>query len=109
MVQYNNCALQSVIDENAMLPLTVSDSWRMPSKVVALCSSANFINAADRVIMPVAIVGLAKEFGYSLHQQGLILSAFSAGYMSSQVSCTTDGPLHQMQLCTVRTVDCEKF
>lgn len=46
---------------------------------------ANFVNAADRVIMPIAIVELAKVHRYNLHQQGWILSAFPAGYISSQI------------------------
>ncbi len=57
----------------------------LPPPLVGLCSLANFINSADRVIMPVAIVGLSREFGYSLHQQAWVLSAFPAGYISSQV------------------------
>ncbi|VDD89793.1 unnamed protein product [Enterobius vermicularis] len=50
-----------------------------------LCAFANFINSADRVIMPISITGLAEEYGYDLIQQGWIHSAFPAGYISSQV------------------------
>jgi hypothetical protein len=51
-----------------------------------LCALANLINSADRVIMPVALAsGLAAEYEYTLVQQGWILSAFPAGYMSAQV------------------------
>lgn len=56
--------------------------------VVALCSAANFINAADRVIMPTAIVQMSEQFKWSLHGQGWILSSFSVGYMASGVSTT---------------------
>ena len=56
------------------------------SRIVALCSAANFINAADRVIMPIAVVPMAEEFHWSLHSQGWILSAFAFGYFTSQVS-----------------------
>jgi len=58
------------------------------SGIVALCSIANFINAADRVIMPIAIVPMTDEFNWSLHWQGWILSAFAFGYFTSQVIVT---------------------
>uniref|UniRef100_A0A0B7AYF6 Major facilitator superfamily (MFS) profile domain-containing protein n=1 Tax=Arion vulgaris TaxID=1028688 RepID=A0A0B7AYF6_9EUPU len=56
-----------------------------PPRIIALCSVANFINSADRVIMPIAIVPMAQQFKWDLHQQGWVLSAFAVGYMSSQV------------------------
>ncbi|KAF2353715.1 Ribosomal protein L40e [Trinorchestia longiramus] len=62
--------------------------WRSVSyktKLVLLCSLANFINAADRVIMPLAIVPMTAEFKWTLAQQGWILSAFAFGYFSSQL------------------------
>jgi len=52
---------------------------------IALCSLANFINAADRVIMPIAIIKMSSEFKWDLHGQGWILSAFSIGYMGTMV------------------------
>ncbi|XP_060533003.1 uncharacterized protein LOC132705992 [Cylas formicarius] len=55
------------------------------SRIVALCSFANFINSADRVIMPIAIVPMVKVFGWSMHLQGWILSAFACGYFTSQI------------------------
>ena len=55
------------------------------SKIVALCSLANFINAADRTIMPIAVVPMADQYHWNLGQQGWILSAFAYGYISSQV------------------------
>ncbi|CAH1111952.1 unnamed protein product [Psylliodes chrysocephalus] len=55
------------------------------SRIVALCSAANFINSADRVIMPIAIVPMTDIFGWSLHAQGWILSAFAFGYFTSQL------------------------
>jgi len=51
-------------------------------RLVALCALANFINAADRVIMPIAIIQMTDEFNWSLHMQGWILSAFSIGYFT---------------------------
>ncbi|XP_013391484.1 probable anion transporter 4, chloroplastic [Lingula anatina] len=58
--------------------------WKT-SSTVALCSAANFINAADRVIMPIAIIQMTDEFKWDLHGQGWVLSSFAIGYMSSQV------------------------
>ncbi|ESO09538.1 hypothetical protein HELRODRAFT_97629 [Helobdella robusta] len=52
---------------------------------IALCSVANFINSADRVIMPIAIIQMSSEFSWDLHDQGWIHSAFSIGYMSSML------------------------
>lgn len=59
--------------------------WLRTSRIVALCSLANFINSADRVIMPIAIVPMTDIFSWSLHTQGSILSAFAFGYFSSQI------------------------
>ena len=56
-----------------------------PSHIIALCSMANFINSADRVIMPIAIVPMSDKFKWDLHGQGWVLSSFAVGYMSSQV------------------------
>ena len=55
------------------------------SSTIGLCSLANFINAADRIIMPIAIIQMTDEFNWDLHGQGWVLSAFAVGYMSSQV------------------------
>ena len=60
-------------------------SFGYKSKVVVLCSVANFINAADRVLMPLAIVPMTNEYKWSLYWQGWILSAFAFGYFTSQV------------------------
>jgi len=55
------------------------------SKTIALCSISNLINAADRAIMPIAILPMAREFNWNMHDQGWILSAFPIGYFSSQI------------------------
>jgi len=55
------------------------------TKTIALCSLSNLINAADRAIMPIAILQMAPEFKWNMHDQGWILSAFPLGYFSSQV------------------------
>ena len=46
---------------------------------------ANFINAADRVIMPIAVVPMSDDYHWNMGVQGWILSAFAYGYISSQV------------------------
>ncbi|XP_053395417.1 sialin-like [Mercenaria mercenaria] len=56
-----------------------------PAHTLWLCSMANFINAADRVIMPIAIVQMTDEFKWDMHGQGWVLSSFAVGYISSQV------------------------
>lgn len=56
------------------------------SKTIVLCSIANFVNSADRVIMPIAIISIADQYKLDLHNQGWVLSSFAVGYMSSQVS-----------------------
>jgi len=69
------------------------------SSTIALCSLANLINAADRVIMPIAIIQMSAEFKWNLHEQGWILSAFAIGYLSSQVrtiSCLVESLLCYM-------------
>lgn len=55
-------------------------------KTACLCSLANFVTNADRVVMPIAIIQLANEFEYSMHTQALIHSVFSVGYLGSQLS-----------------------
>ncbi|CAF4126568.1 unnamed protein product [Rotaria socialis] len=55
------------------------------SRTVTLCSLANFINAADRAIMPIAIIPMAKELNWNLPLQGYILSSFPIGYLTSQL------------------------
>lgn len=55
------------------------------SRTVALCCLANFVNAADRVLMPIAIVPISEQYHWSLLSQGWILSAFAVGYITSQL------------------------
>lgn len=66
----------------------VSNAYSMlpkTKKIVALCSLANFINAADRIVMPIAIIPMTDHYNWSLYWQGWILSAFAFGYITSQV------------------------
>ncbi|XP_050536360.1 uncharacterized protein LOC126902798 [Daktulosphaira vitifoliae] len=53
--------------------------------IVILCAVANFINAADRIVMPIAIIPMTSYFKWSMHWQGLVLSAFAFGYLASQI------------------------
>uniref|UniRef100_A0A8D8YMG6 Ascorbate transporter, chloroplastic n=2 Tax=Cacopsylla melanoneura TaxID=428564 RepID=A0A8D8YMG6_9HEMI len=58
---------------------------RKTTYIVGLCAVANFINAADRVIMPITIIPMGQEFHWNIHWQGWILSSFAFGYFTSQV------------------------
>lgn len=55
------------------------------NRLICLCTVANLINSADRVIMPIAIIPMANQFGWSIHWQGWILSSFAIGYITSQM------------------------
>ncbi len=44
-----------------------------------------FICYIDRVNISVAIIPMAKEFGWSMQTQGIVLSAFFAGYLLLQI------------------------
>ncbi|KAM7541824.1 hypothetical protein Aperf_G00000014032 [Anoplocephala perfoliata] len=61
-------------------------SKSVSSVIILLCSAANFINAADRVLMPIAIIPMADEYVWDMHFQGWILSSFSVGYLSSLIA-----------------------
>ena len=61
-------------------------SPRSHFKTACLCSLANFVSNADRVVMPIAIIHLASELEYSMHTQAWIHSVFSVGYLGSQLS-----------------------
>ena len=58
---------------------------RTSSRIIALCSAANFINSADRTIMPIAVIPMSRQFNWSLSVQGWILSSMLFGYLTSQV------------------------
>ncbi|KRY31772.1 Exosome component 10 [Trichinella spiralis] len=75
----------SVRVDDCMQTMVWSLKFSFPSNLVYMCCIANFINAVDRIIMPIAIVELAEEMKYGIYQQGWVLSAFSAGYIGSQI------------------------
>ncbi|RWS28949.1 sodium-dependent phosphate transport protein 1: chloroplastic-like protein [Leptotrombidium deliense] len=56
---------------------------------VGLCSTANFINSADRILMPIAIIPMSAKYNWDLAAQGWILSSFAFGYITSQVIGTS--------------------
>ena len=58
--------------------------WRCGT--VGLCSMANLISSADRIIMPIAIVSMAEEYKWNMYWQGWVLSSFAFGYITSQVN-----------------------
>ena len=78
------------------------------SSTIGLCSIANFINAADRVIMPIAIIQMTDEFKWDLHGQGWVLSAFAVGYMSSMVRRPIDFLSGNHQFNFIKD-DCQLF
>ena len=65
----------------------VKVTFTKASNTIALCALANFINAADRVVMPIAIIQMTDVFKWDMHGQGWVLSSFAAGYMGSMVCC----------------------
>ena len=68
---------------------------------------ANFINSADRVIMPIAIVPMTDIFQWSLHAQGWILSAFAFGYLTSQLLGMKSRPISSVYI--VLLLFCRQF
>jgi ACS family sodium-dependent inorganic phosphate cotransporter len=53
--------------------------------MVLLCFFATFICYIDRVNISVAIIPMAREFGWSDTERGLVLSSFFIGYLVTQV------------------------
>lgn len=74
-----------IAHRNSKCVLNLFSMLRKTSKTIALCSLANFINAADRIVMPIAIIPMTDQYNWSLYWQGWILSAFAFGYITSQV------------------------
>ena len=60
-------------------------TWQRRHTVVLLCFLSTFICYIDRVNISVAIIPMAKQFGWSDMERGLVLSSFFAGYMITQV------------------------
>ena len=49
------------------------------------CAAANAICYVDRTIISVAIIPMAKEFGFTAQQKGVVMSSFFWGYILSQL------------------------
>ncbi|CAN8070814.1 unnamed protein product [Agarophyton chilense] len=49
--------------------------------MVILCAVCCCINYADRVNMSVAIISIAEQYSFNLHEQSLIMSYFYLGYL----------------------------
>lgn len=54
--------------------------------VIALCFAATFLCYIDRVNISVAIIPMAKQFGWDKTAQGTVMSAFFIGYLLTQVA-----------------------
>lgn len=67
---------------------TNADARRWPARytVVLLAAFAVFICYMDRVVISVAIIPMAADFGWDPEQQGRVLSSFFAGYLLTQVA-----------------------
>jgi MFS transporter, ACS family, solute carrier family 17 (sodium-dependent inorganic phosphate cotransporter), other len=60
--------------------------WPARYTVVLLAALAVFVCYMDRVIMSVAIIPMAADFGWSPEEQGRVLSSFFVGYLLTQVA-----------------------
>lgn len=60
-------------------------NWPRRFTVVGLTVCAVFICYIDRVNISVAVIPMAKEFGWEPKTQGLVLSSFFAGYLLTQI------------------------
>lgn len=59
--------------------------WPRRYNLVALCFCAVFICYLDRAVISVTIIPMANEFGWDRATQGLVLSSFFVGYLTTQV------------------------
>jgi ACS family sodium-dependent inorganic phosphate cotransporter len=62
-----------------------SSGWQQRHTVVLLCFFATFICYIDRVNISVAIIPMAKQFGWTDTERGFVLSSFFVGYLITQV------------------------
>ncbi len=60
--------------------------WKSRYSVITMCFFATFVCYIDRVNISVAIIPMAKDFGWDVETQGYILSSFYLGYLCMQVS-----------------------
>lgn len=70
-----------------MTQLTQGVPARWPGRynIILLAALAVFVCYMDRVIISIAIIPMAADFGWSPEQQGRVLSSFFVGYLLTQV------------------------
>ena len=59
--------------------------WKSRYSVIFMCFAATFVCYIDRVNISVAIIPMAKDFGWSVETQGYVLSSFYIGYLMMQI------------------------
>lgn len=57
-----------------------------PNKVLLVCFAAMVIASIDRINISVAILAMQPEFGWSETVKGMVMAAFFAGYMATQIA-----------------------
>jgi len=67
------------------LALPVREYWPRRFILVGLCFLSTLICYIDRVNISVAIIPMAKEFGWDQTTRGIVLSSFFYGYLATQV------------------------
>ena len=72
------------MSESGAAPSSAPNRGRMA--LVIMAALAVFVCYTDRVIMSVAIIPMASDFGWSPEQQGRVLSSFFLGYLLTQVA-----------------------
>ncbi len=65
---------------------TSAGGWPARYRVVLLAALAVFICYMDRVVISVAIIPMAADYGWSAEEQGRVLSAFFVGYLLTQIA-----------------------
>lgn len=61
-------------------------AWPVRYNVILLAAVAVFICYMDRVIISVAIIPMAADYGWSAEQMGRVLSSFFLGYLLTQIA-----------------------
>ena len=71
-----------------MIPTTLTGARGWPARytVMAMAAIAVFICYMDRVIISVAIIPMAADYGWNPEQMGRVLSSFFVGYLLTQVA-----------------------
>lgn len=64
--------------------MPASSQWRQRYSVVVMSALAVFVCYIDRVNISIAIIPMAEEYGWDAGMQGIILSCFYFGYLTTQ-------------------------